>query len=91
MGTLVWLWFTCTIFHLPETKAVESTVLMPDNLDYEQAAACLEGTFYVAPGINRLKPKWDKKHWCMEQQVPSVQPMFNLMFQQKNLRRCYIL
>jgi hypothetical protein len=34
---------------------------MPDNLDYEQAAACLEGTFYVASGINQLKPKVGQK------------------------------
>ena len=30
---------------------------MPGNLDYEQAAACLEGAFYAASGINQLKPK----------------------------------
>ena len=36
-------------------------VLMPDNLDYEQAAACLEGTFYAASGINQLKPKAGQK------------------------------
>jgi NADPH:quinone reductase-like Zn-dependent oxidoreductase len=48
-------------FTLPETKAIESMVLMPDNLDYEQAAACLEGTFYAASGINQLKPKAGQK------------------------------
>jgi NADPH:quinone reductase-like Zn-dependent oxidoreductase len=31
-------------------------VLMPGNITYEQAAACLEGTFYSAAGINYLKP-----------------------------------
>ena len=35
-------------FILPETKAIESMVIMPDNLAYEQAAACLEGAFYAA-------------------------------------------
>jgi NADPH:quinone reductase-like Zn-dependent oxidoreductase len=48
-------------FTLPETKAIELMVLMPDNLDYEQAAACLEGTFYAASGINQLKPKAAQK------------------------------
>ena len=36
-------------------------VLMPDNLDYLQAAACLEGAFYAASGINQLKPKAGEK------------------------------
>lgn len=31
-------------------------VLMPPNINYEQAAACLEGTYYAAIGINQLKP-----------------------------------
>ena len=31
-------------------------VLMPGNISYEQAAACLEGTFYAAAGLNDLKP-----------------------------------
>lgn len=29
---------------------------MPDNITYEQAAACLEGTYYSVAGINYLKP-----------------------------------
>ena len=37
----------------PETKGI---VQMPDNITYEQAAACLEGTYYAAAGINYLKP-----------------------------------
>ncbi|HEU4860070.1 MAG TPA: NAD(P)-dependent alcohol dehydrogenase [Chitinophagaceae bacterium] len=37
----------------PETKGI---VPMPDNITYEQAAACLEGTYYAAAGINHLKP-----------------------------------
>jgi len=36
-------------------------VLMPDNINYEQAAACLEGTYYSAAGINHLKPKSGQK------------------------------
>ena len=35
----------------PESKGI---VLMPNNITYEQAAACLEGTFYAAAGINNL-------------------------------------
>lgn len=48
-------------FVLPEMKAIEYMVLMPGNLDYEHAAACLEGTFYAASGINQLKPKAGQK------------------------------
>jgi len=48
-------------FTLPEAKAVESMILMPDKLDFGQAAACLEGTFYAASGINQLKPKAGQK------------------------------
>lgn len=38
-------------FH--ETKRI---VLMPGNITYEQAAACLEGAYYAAVGIKLLKP-----------------------------------
>ena len=48
-------------FTLTEKKAVESMVTMPANLDYDQAAACLEGCFYAASGINQLKPKAGQK------------------------------
>jgi NADPH:quinone reductase-like Zn-dependent oxidoreductase len=48
-------------FVLPEAKAIEVMVSMPASLDYEQAAACLEGTFYAASGINQLKPKAKQK------------------------------
>jgi len=48
-------------FTLSETKAIESMVLMPDKLDYEEAAACLEGTFYAASSINQLKPEAGQK------------------------------
>jgi NADPH:quinone reductase-like Zn-dependent oxidoreductase len=42
----------------PESKGV---VVMPANLTYEQAAGCLEGSFYSATGINQLKPKPGQK------------------------------
>jgi NADPH:quinone reductase-like Zn-dependent oxidoreductase len=37
----------------PEAKRI---ILIPGNITYEQAAACLEGTYYAATGINQLKP-----------------------------------
>jgi len=39
----------------------EGIVLMPDNISYEQAAACLEGTYYSAAGVNYLKPAAGQK------------------------------
>jgi len=42
----------------PESKGI---VLMPGNITYEQAAGCLEGTYYSAAGINYLKPKAGQK------------------------------
>ena len=42
----------------PESKGI---VLMPHNITYEQAAACLEGTYYSAAGINYMKPKARQK------------------------------
>ena len=48
-------------FILPESKAVEYMILKPEQLSYEQAAACLEGSFYAASGINQLKPKPGQK------------------------------
>jgi NADPH:quinone reductase-like Zn-dependent oxidoreductase len=42
----------------PETKGI---VLMPHNITYEQAAACLEGAYYSAAGINYLKPTAGQK------------------------------
>jgi NADPH:quinone reductase-like Zn-dependent oxidoreductase len=41
-----------------ETKRI---VLMPGNIIYEQAAACLEGTYYAAMGILQLKPTAGQK------------------------------
>lgn len=46
---------------LPETKAVKGTVTIPDGLDYDVAAACPEGTFYAASGLNQLNPKAGQK------------------------------
>lgn len=42
----------------PERKRI---VLMPGNVTYEQAAACLEGTYYAATGIQQLKPTVGQK------------------------------
>jgi NADPH:quinone reductase-like Zn-dependent oxidoreductase len=42
----------------PESKGI---VLMPGSISYEQAAACLEGTYYSAAGINHLKPSAGQK------------------------------
>jgi NADPH:quinone reductase-like Zn-dependent oxidoreductase len=41
---------------LEETKARKMVVNIPRNLQYEEAAACLEGAFYAAAQINPLKP-----------------------------------
>ena len=41
-----------------ETKRI---VLIPGNITYEQAAACLEGTYYAAMGIIQLKPATGQK------------------------------
>ncbi len=46
---------------LPETKAIRAMITMPDNLTYDQAAACLEGTFYAAGGLNQLNLKAGQK------------------------------
>jgi NADPH:quinone reductase-like Zn-dependent oxidoreductase len=42
----------------PESKGI---VLMPGNISYQEAAACLEGTYYSAAGINHLKPTAGQK------------------------------
>ena len=39
----------------------EGIVLMPHNVTYEQAAACLEGAYYAAAGITTLKPSAGQK------------------------------
>ena len=42
----------------PETEGI---VLMPHNITYEQAAACLEGAYYAAASIIALKPAAGQK------------------------------
>ncbi len=42
----------------PENKRI---VLIPAHITYEQAAACLEGAYYAAVGINQLKPSAGQK------------------------------
>src|SRR6185436_3000158 len=42
----------------PERKGIIS---MPGNITYEQAAGCLEATFYAAFGITHLKPSARQK------------------------------
>jgi len=48
-------------FTLPESKAIESMIIMPEKLTYEEAAACLEGAFYSGSNILQLKPKAGQK------------------------------
>ena len=45
-------------FTFPESKGIVS---IPANVNYEQAAACLEATFYAAYGIIHLKPTAGQK------------------------------
>ena len=44
-------------FTLPEAKAIKAMIIMPPNITYDEAAACLEGAFYAAAQLNPLKPK----------------------------------
>jgi NADPH:quinone reductase-like Zn-dependent oxidoreductase len=48
-------------FILPEEKAKKAMVLMPANISYNEAAACLEGAFYAAAQVNPLHPKPGQK------------------------------
>ena len=48
-------------FTLTESKAIKTMILMPPNLSYVEAAACLEGSFYAAAVINLFKPKPGQK------------------------------
>ncbi len=48
-------------FILPESKAKKAMIIMPDNLTYDQAAACLEGAFYAGSGMIQLAPKSGQK------------------------------
>ena len=46
---------------LPELKATRAMLTMPDNLNYEQAAACLEGAVYAAIQVLGSKPQAGQK------------------------------
>jgi NADPH:quinone reductase-like Zn-dependent oxidoreductase len=48
-------------FILPETKAKKMIVSLPANLNYEQAAACLEGAVYAAMQVIGSKPQTGQK------------------------------
>lgn len=48
-------------FTLPEAKAKKVMVTMPSGINYDEAAACLEGAVYAAAQINPLKPKPGQK------------------------------
>jgi NADPH:quinone reductase-like Zn-dependent oxidoreductase len=57
--------FTCgshaQYFLLPESKATRAMVTMPANLNYEQAAACLEGAVWASMQVLGSKPKAGQK------------------------------
>jgi len=46
---------------LSEIKALKSIVSCPEELSYEDAAACIEGAFYAQGGIRFLNPKPGQK------------------------------
>jgi NADPH:quinone reductase-like Zn-dependent oxidoreductase len=48
-------------FTFPEKKAIKAIVIKPENINYDEAAACLEGTFYAASIILQLNPKPGQK------------------------------
>jgi NADPH:quinone reductase-like Zn-dependent oxidoreductase len=48
-------------FILPEVKAKKAMIIMPSNITYDEAAACLEGAFYAAAQLIPLKPKAGQK------------------------------
>ena len=43
-------------FTLPEIKALKAMIIMPPNITYIEAAACLEGAFYAAAQVKPLNP-----------------------------------
>ena len=43
---------------LPDTKEI---IIIPDNLTYDKAAACVEGAFYALNVINQMNPKAGQK------------------------------
>lgn len=48
-------------FLYPETKATKTIVLLPGNINYEQAAACLEGAVYAGMQVLGSKPQAGQK------------------------------
>jgi NADPH:quinone reductase-like Zn-dependent oxidoreductase len=48
-------------FLMPELKATRAMVTMPANLNYEQAAACLEGAVWAAMQVLGSKPQAGQK------------------------------
>ena len=48
-------------FTLPETKAIKIITTLPNNLTYENAAACLEGAYYALNSVNMLNPEAGQK------------------------------
>ena len=48
-------------FTLPEERATKVMVTMPQNISFDEAAACLEGAIYAAAQINSIKPKPGQK------------------------------
>jgi NADPH:quinone reductase-like Zn-dependent oxidoreductase len=48
-------------FTLPEAKAKKLMVIIPHNISFDEAAACLEGAIYAAAQINSIKPKPGQK------------------------------
>ena len=54
-------------FILSENKAVESMIIMPGSLSYEDAAACLEGAFYSGSRYftQRRKDPQRRKSLCV--------------------------
>ena len=59
-GGLIGIRSHAQYFVLPETKALKITIAIPGNLQYEEAAACLEGAFYAA-GVTLLNLKAGQK------------------------------
>jgi NADPH:quinone reductase-like Zn-dependent oxidoreductase len=44
-------------FTFPEGKALKAVITMPDNITYDQAAACIEGAFYGLNCVLTMNPK----------------------------------
>jgi NADPH:quinone reductase-like Zn-dependent oxidoreductase len=48
-------------FTLPEAKALKAVIIMPENITYDQAAACIEGAFYALNCVLTMNPKAGQK------------------------------